>query len=149
MPTLAIPSHFSAVRARSYAFRLPLFTRILILAIVAAWVSGGVAGDTWDLRAWGALVPAEVGFSSCKSELIHTHRSPKGGRWRVLLGDPVEEEEPGADISCARSIPDEHVPVHTPRIRPYAHERSGPDTAGGAVRERVRNADGACAVSGP
>ncbi|CAN8104740.1 unnamed protein product [Discula destructiva] len=62
MPTVTVPN-LNTSRARSYVFRLPLFTRIVIAAILAAWVVQ-VAVPGWDLRAWGALVPAEVGLSS-------------------------------------------------------------------------------------
>lgn len=65
MPTMTIPN-LNASRARSYVYRLPLFTRVVIAAIVAAWVVQ-VAVPGWDLHAWGALVPAEIGLSSCES----------------------------------------------------------------------------------
>ncbi|KAF3763619.1 Gaa1-domain-containing protein [Cryphonectria parasitica EP155] len=64
MPTISIPSQFSAVRARSYVYRLPLLTRLFILAIIATWFVGFVAGARWDVKAWGALVPEEVGITS-------------------------------------------------------------------------------------
>jgi len=51
------------MRARSYVNRLPLFTRGVLVAIVAFWAVG--VQSVWDLRAWGALVPDLVGFSSC------------------------------------------------------------------------------------
>lgn len=65
MPTPAIPANFSAVRARSYVYRLPLFTRLLLFLIVAAWVATVALGDKFDVKAWGALVPEEVGIASC------------------------------------------------------------------------------------
>lgn len=64
MPSVSIPN-ISATRARSYVFRLPLFTRLAIAIIVAAWVVQiAVPVAQWDVKAWGALVPAEVDFSS-------------------------------------------------------------------------------------
>ncbi|KAL2134619.1 hypothetical protein VTI74DRAFT_11361 [Chaetomium olivicolor] len=55
-------SGFSTMRARSYVFRLPLFTRAMIVAIVLfeflclqRW---------WDVRQWGALIPDEIGFAT-------------------------------------------------------------------------------------
>lgn len=62
-PSIPVPS---VARARSYIFKLPLFTRVALLAIVFAWIVEVVAGAQWDLKAWGALVPGEVGFSSCE-----------------------------------------------------------------------------------
>lgn len=64
MPTVSIPS-LNTSRARSYLFRLPLFTRIALAAIVVTWIVQ-VAVPGWDVRTWGALVPAEVGLSSCE-----------------------------------------------------------------------------------
>lgn len=56
-------SWLPAYRARARA--LPLFTRATVAAIVAFWVVG-VPKGLWDVRAWGALVPDEVGLASCK-----------------------------------------------------------------------------------
>lgn len=61
-----MPSSLSGARVRSYIFKLPLFTRLMILAIVTTWFVGVVADTRWDVRAWGALVPDEVGISSCE-----------------------------------------------------------------------------------
>lgn len=66
-PALTLPS-LNASRARSYVFRLPLFTRVIVAALVGVWVVQVVVPG-WDLKAWGALVPAEVGLSSSKSGL--------------------------------------------------------------------------------
>ncbi|KAK6837893.1 rhomboid family protein [Apiospora arundinis] len=51
---------FSTLRARSYVFRLPLFTRLMVLAIVVLWLVG--IQSAWDLRKWGALIPDEMNF---------------------------------------------------------------------------------------
>ncbi|KAK8076135.1 hypothetical protein PG994_003407 [Apiospora phragmitis] len=51
---------FSTLRARSYVFRLPLFTRLMVLAIVVLWLVG--IQSAWDLRKWGALIPNEMNF---------------------------------------------------------------------------------------
>ncbi|KAH9904566.1 Gaa1-like protein [Xylariomycetidae sp. FL2044] len=59
MPTV---QSFSALRARSYIFRLPLFTRCIILIIVAFWLVG--IQSVWDLRQWGALIPNEIGIKT-------------------------------------------------------------------------------------
>lgn len=55
---------FSTLRARSYIFRLPLFTRAMVLIIVALWLVG--MQSVWDLRSWGALVPDQISFTNGK-----------------------------------------------------------------------------------
>lgn len=62
-PTL---QSFSAGRAKSYVYRLPLFTRLIVFILVATWAAGLVLGTRWDIQAWGALVPDEVGLTSCE-----------------------------------------------------------------------------------
>jgi hypothetical protein len=47
---------------RSYIFRLPLFTRSIIFVIVLLWVAG--MQSVWDVQAWGALIPNEIGLAS-------------------------------------------------------------------------------------
>jgi len=53
---------FSTLRVRSYVFRLPLFTRIVIGAIALFWVLS--LQPVWDVRAWGALAPSKIGFGT-------------------------------------------------------------------------------------
>ncbi|KAF9870404.1 hypothetical protein CkaCkLH20_12071 [Colletotrichum karsti] len=53
---------FSTLRARSYIFRLPLFTRIVVVAIVAAWAAS--LQSTWDVKDWGALIPDQLSFTA-------------------------------------------------------------------------------------
>ncbi|TVY71534.1 Rhomboid protein [Lachnellula suecica] len=53
---------FSAARMRSYIFRLPLFTRSIIFVIVLLWLLG--MQSVWDVQAWGALIPEEIGLAS-------------------------------------------------------------------------------------
>ncbi|KAF6812535.1 rhomboid protein 2 [Colletotrichum sojae] len=53
---------FSTLRARSYIFRLPLFTRIVLLVIIAAWIAG--FQSVWRLSEWGALIPDQLSFTS-------------------------------------------------------------------------------------
>ncbi|GKT63745.1 rhomboid protein 2 [Colletotrichum tofieldiae] len=53
---------FSTLRARTYVFRLPLFTRIVLLIIVVAWIAG--VQSAWDIRQWGALIPDQLSFTS-------------------------------------------------------------------------------------
>ncbi|KAK3376016.1 GPI transamidase-like protein [Lasiosphaeria ovina] len=53
---------FNTSRVRSYVFRLPLFTRAVIIVIVAFWVIG--VQSLWDVRTWGALIPDEIGITT-------------------------------------------------------------------------------------
>ncbi|ROT37906.1 rhomboid family protein [Sodiomyces alkalinus F11] len=53
---------FSTLRARSYVVRLPLFTRVVVLVILLAWLVG--LQQAWDVRKWGALDPTEISFAS-------------------------------------------------------------------------------------
>ncbi|KAF2175567.1 hypothetical protein K469DRAFT_702080 [Zopfia rhizophila CBS 207.26] len=58
MPSFA---QLNPLRIRSYIFRLPLCTRILIFAIVALWIA--TIPFTW-LRQWASLVPDKVNLAS-------------------------------------------------------------------------------------
>ena len=62
MPTPNVSS-FSTLRARSYVFRLPLFTRAIILVIVLFWILD--LQSVWDIREWGALIPDKTGITTC------------------------------------------------------------------------------------
>lgn len=50
------------VPARSYLFRLPLFTRAIVGIILAFWVLG--APGFWNIQQWGALIPSQVSFTT-------------------------------------------------------------------------------------
>ncbi|KAI0150643.1 Gaa1-like protein [Xylariaceae sp. FL1272] len=56
-----VPS-FSAARARSYLLRLPLFTRAMIVAMVAFWLAG--FQSVFDIQQWGSLIPNEMGITT-------------------------------------------------------------------------------------
>lgn len=62
-PTLP---QFDARRLRSYVFRLPLFTRAVVLIIVGFWIAGLVR----NLTQWGGLIPSEIGISTSMSRLL-------------------------------------------------------------------------------
>lgn len=49
-------------RFRSYVFRLPLFTRLILLAIIGFWLLE--LQTVWSVIDWGSLIPSEVGFGS-------------------------------------------------------------------------------------
>ena len=67
MPASNVVS-FSTLRARSYVFRLPLFTRAVLLAIVGFWIVS--VQSVWDVRTWGALIPDELGITTCSSPAL-------------------------------------------------------------------------------
>jgi membrane associated rhomboid family serine protease len=54
--------NFNALRARSYLTRLPLFTRLIALAIVALSIAS--LQPVWNLREWGALIPEEISITN-------------------------------------------------------------------------------------
>lgn len=59
---------FSAARMRSYIFRLPLFTRGIIIVIILLWIAS--IQSVWDVQKWGALIPEEIGLSTSSSSRI-------------------------------------------------------------------------------
>lgn len=48
---------------RSYLLRLPLFTRAVLLFIVAFWLLE--LQSVWDVVTWGALIPDETNITTC------------------------------------------------------------------------------------
>ncbi|KAF4983814.1 hypothetical protein FZEAL_851 [Fusarium zealandicum] len=60
--------NFNTLRARSYVFRLPLFTRLIVLVIIAVWIAS--VQSVWDLREWGALIPDQISIFSGKFRII-------------------------------------------------------------------------------
>ncbi len=63
---------------RSYVFRLPLFTRLVVFAIVLLWILS--IQSFWKVQECGALIPNEIGFSGSES------LSPYLLRDEVVLG---------------------------------------------------------------
>ncbi|KAL8679755.1 MAG: hypothetical protein Q9186_003971 [Xanthomendoza sp. 1 TL-2023] len=58
-PTL--PS-FDVRRLRSYIFRLPLFTRVVLVLVVLFWILE--LQKIWDVVQWGSLIPKAVNFGT-------------------------------------------------------------------------------------
>ncbi|KAJ4247737.1 putative rhomboid protease [Fusarium torreyae] len=54
--------NFNALRAKSYLTRLPLFTRLMVLAIIALSIAS--FQSVWNLREWGALIPEEISITN-------------------------------------------------------------------------------------
>ena len=61
-PTLP---QFNPARLRSYVFRIPFFTRIILLLIMFFWILE--LQSAWDITQWGALVPLQVNLSTSTS----------------------------------------------------------------------------------
>lgn len=64
-PTLP---QFNPARLRSYIVRLPLLTRIFLLAIAIFWILE--LQSAWNVVQWGALIPKEInlGTSTLKEQ---------------------------------------------------------------------------------
>ena len=56
---------FNPARLRSYVFRIPFFTRIILLLIILFWILE--LQTAWDITQWGALVPLQVNLSTSTS----------------------------------------------------------------------------------
>ena len=61
-PTLP---QFNPTRLRSYVFRIPFFTRVVLLLIILCWILE--LQTAWDITQWGALVPLQVNLSTSTS----------------------------------------------------------------------------------
>jgi hypothetical protein len=55
---------FNTLRARSYVSRLPLFTRAIIVIILAVWLAG--FQSVVDLQQWAALIPDQISIFAGK-----------------------------------------------------------------------------------
>ena len=58
-PTLP---QINPARFQKYVFRLPLFTRIILLLIAIFWILE--LQSAWNVPAWGGLVPREVNWGT-------------------------------------------------------------------------------------
>lgn len=64
----ALPAFSLNISAlRSYLLRLPLFTRAVLLIIVAFWLLE--LQSVWDVVQWGALIPDEISIAACTAPL--------------------------------------------------------------------------------
>lgn len=64
-PAALPPLPFNPSRVRSYLMRLPLFTRLVLLVILAFWLLE--LQTIWSVVQWGSLTPDEInlGTSTC------------------------------------------------------------------------------------
>lgn len=65
----SIPQFPSPARLRNYVFRLPLFTRIILLLIVLFWILE--LQSAWNVTQWGALVPEKVNLGTSTSSYAY------------------------------------------------------------------------------
>ena len=70
-PTLP---QFNPARLRSYLFRLPLFTRAVLLFISVFWILE--LQSAWNVAQWGALVPKEVNLGTSTFLKLQTAHNP-------------------------------------------------------------------------
>lgn len=68
---------FSLPKLESYISRLPLFTRAMLVAMVVFQVVG--LQHSFDVRAWGALIPDEIGIQTRRSFLPDWLLFSRGG----------------------------------------------------------------------
>lgn len=68
-PAALPPLPFNPSRVRSYVLRLPLFTRLVLLAIIVFWLLE--LQTIWSVVQWGSVIPEEVGFGTSMSLRAH------------------------------------------------------------------------------
>lgn len=61
-PAALPPLPFNPSRVRSYLVRLPLFTRLVLIVIIALWLL--YLQTIWDIVQWGSLIPDEIGIGT-------------------------------------------------------------------------------------
>lgn len=66
-PAALPPLPFNPSRARSYVLRLPLFTRLVLVVILALWLLE--LQTIWSVVQWGSLAPDDIGIGSSMSAL--------------------------------------------------------------------------------
>jgi len=81
-PTLP---QFNPARLRSYIFRIPLFTRVVLLLLVIFWISE--LQSIWNVVQWGALIPQEVGLSTswCPQSCMRISSQRVPTIWKLTL----------------------------------------------------------------
>lgn len=63
-PAALPPLPFNPGRIRTYILRLPLFTRLVLLVILAFWLLE--FQTMWSVVQWGALIPEEINLGTSK-----------------------------------------------------------------------------------
>lgn len=89
-PAALPPLPFNPSRLRSYVLRLPLFTRLVVLATIAFLVLE--LQTIWSVVQWGSLTPDEMGIGSSMSSLCFLYLKLGGGIIRgPWKGNAVKE----------------------------------------------------------
>ena len=70
-------------RLRSYLLRLPLFTRLTVLIILALYILS--LQSAWSVVSWGALQPSVIGIFSGGMYRLNTYPFVHRGFWHMLL----------------------------------------------------------------
>lgn len=71
-PTLP---QFNSARLRSFIFRIPLFTRLVLLLILLFWILE--LQTAWDIAQWGALVPLQVNLTTSTSTRLGDYEASR------------------------------------------------------------------------
>ncbi|CAL5874401.1 uncharacterized protein PFLUO_LOCUS8697 [Penicillium psychrofluorescens] len=80
-PAALPPLPFNPARVRTYLVRLPLFTRLVLLAILVFWLLE--LQTVWAVVQWGSLVPDDVWPTQMYR--LNTYPFIHAGFWHVLL----------------------------------------------------------------
>lgn len=113
------PLPFSPARLRSYILRLPLFTRIILLAIVVFWVLD--LQPAWSVAQWGQLKPSQVTLLNSRCIPVSLRRSLS--KFLCLRGA----------FCVFSSVSAEHIPLGSPRVSTHAVEFVGADAVAGEI----------------
>lgn len=76
-PSALPPLPFNPSRVRSYLVRLPLFTRLVLLIILAFWLLE--LQSLWSVVQWGSLIPDDINLATSESfvEAMAVERSAR------------------------------------------------------------------------
>jgi glycosylphosphatidylinositol transamidase len=69
-PAALPPLPFNPGRIRTYLVRLPLFTRLVLLIILAFWLLE--FQSVWGVIQWGALIPEEINLGTSMFDSLFT-----------------------------------------------------------------------------
>jgi hypothetical protein len=121
IPAALPPLPFNPTRVRSYVLRLPLFTRLVLLIILAFWLLE--LQTIWSVVQWGSLTPNEIGIGSSMSS------RPCGLICSRLLRLCVRTVLTGEN-----SVPTKHLSIYSRRLFSRFRESASPHTVAGAIR---------------
>lgn len=100
---------FNPARLRSYLLRLPLFTRVVLLIIVALWAME--LQTVWNVVKWGALIPDEMNIGTS------------------MLPCEMQKKKKGNRLNVIDSVPTEYIPRDSLRLLPRSSQYIGFDAA--------------------